>query len=37
MPWRETLEPVRMRRVAILAPREDLRDVLVEIAGRGSL
>jgi V/A-type H+-transporting ATPase subunit I len=37
MPWRETLEPVRMRRVAILAPREDLRDVLVEIAARGTM
>lgn len=36
MPWRDSLEPVRMRRVAILAPSESLRDVLVEIAGRGS-
>ncbi len=36
MPWRESLEPVRMRRVAILAPAESLRDVLVEIAGRGT-
>ena len=36
MPWRESLEPIRMRRVAILAPSESLRDVLVEIAGRGS-
>ncbi len=36
MPWRESLEPIRMRRVAILAPSESLRDVLVEVAGRGS-
>ncbi len=35
MPWRESLEPVRMRRVAILAPTESLRDVLVEVAGNG--
>jgi V/A-type H+-transporting ATPase subunit I len=36
MPWRESLEPVRMRRVAILAPREALRDVLVTLAARGT-
>ena len=35
MSWRESVEPARMRRVAILAPRESLRDVLVEVAGRG--
>jgi len=35
MPWRESMEPVRMRRVAVLAPRESLRDVLVEVAARG--
>lgn len=35
MPWRESMEPVRMRRVAVLAPRESLRDVLVEVASRG--
>jgi V/A-type H+-transporting ATPase subunit I len=35
MPWREPMEPVRMRRVAVLAPRESLRDVLVEVAARG--
>ncbi len=36
MPWRESMEPVRMQRVALLAPRESLRDVLVEIAAAGS-
>jgi V/A-type H+/Na+-transporting ATPase subunit I len=35
MSWRESLEPARMTRVAILAPRESLRDVLVEVADRG--
>lgn len=35
MPWRESMEPVRMRRVAVIAPRESLRAVLVEVAGRG--
>lgn len=36
MPWRESLEPVRMHRVAIVAPRDCLRDVLVAIADRGT-
>jgi V/A-type H+-transporting ATPase subunit I len=36
MPWRESFEPVRMQRVALLAPRERLRDVLVETAASGS-
>jgi V/A-type H+/Na+-transporting ATPase subunit I len=36
MPWRDSLEPVRMRRVAVLAPRDSLRDVLVETAGVGT-
>ena len=35
MSWRESMEPARMQRVAIVAPRESFRDVLVEIAGRG--
>jgi V/A-type H+/Na+-transporting ATPase subunit I len=35
MPWRESMEPVRMRRVAVLAPSQSLRDVLVAIADRG--
>jgi V/A-type H+-transporting ATPase subunit I len=35
MPWRESMQPVRMSRVAVLAPRDRLRDVLVEIAGQG--
>ncbi len=37
MPWRESMQPVRMSRVAVLAPRERLRDVLVEIAGQGTV
>ena len=36
MPWRESMQPVRMSRVAVLAPRDRLRDVLVEIAGSGT-
>jgi V/A-type H+/Na+-transporting ATPase subunit I len=36
MPLRESMEPVRMRRIAVLAPRERLRDVLVEIAAHGT-
>jgi V/A-type H+-transporting ATPase subunit I len=35
MPWRESMQPVRMSRVAVLAPRDRLRDVLVEIADQG--
>ncbi|MEZ5184454.1 MAG: V-type ATPase 116kDa subunit family protein [Candidatus Nanopelagicales bacterium] len=35
MPWRDSLEPARMQRVAIIAPREDLRPVLVEVAASG--
>lgn len=35
MPWRESFEPVRMQRVAVVAPRESLRDVLVEAAAAG--
>jgi len=37
MPWRESMQPVRMSRVAVLAPAENLRDVLVEIAGQGTV
>ena len=36
MPWRESFEPVRMQRVALVTPRERLRDVLVETAGAGT-
>jgi V/A-type H+-transporting ATPase subunit I len=36
MPWRESIEPVRMSRMAILAPAGSLREVLVEVAGRGT-
>ena len=32
MPWREATEPVRMERVAVVAPRELIRDVLVRLA-----
>jgi V/A-type H+-transporting ATPase subunit I len=37
MPWRETTEPVRMERVAVVAPRELLRDVLVRLADAGTV
>lgn len=37
MPWRESMQPVRMSRVAVLAPRDRLREVLVEIAGHGTV
>lgn len=37
MRWRESLAPVTMRRVALLAPAESIRDVLVRIAQYGSL
>ena len=37
MPWRESMQPVRMSRVAVLAPRDRLRDVLVEIADQGTV
>jgi V/A-type H+-transporting ATPase subunit I len=35
MPWREALEPARMQRVAIVAPQERLRTVLLTLASRG--
>jgi V/A-type H+-transporting ATPase subunit I len=35
MPWRERVEPVRMERVALLAPTSALRDVLVRVAATG--
>ena len=35
MPWPESMAPARMRRVAVLAPRESLREVLVAIAALG--
>jgi V/A-type H+/Na+-transporting ATPase subunit I len=35
MPWRESIEPVRMSRVAILAPADRLRAVLAALADRG--
>jgi V/A-type H+-transporting ATPase subunit I len=37
MPWRETVEPVRMDRVAILGPRETWRHVLVAVADSGAV
>lgn len=33
----ETVQPVRMRRVALVAPREDLRAALVTVAGAGTV
>jgi len=35
MPWRETVEPVRMQRVALVAPQESWRRVLVSVADSG--
>jgi V/A-type H+-transporting ATPase subunit I len=35
MPWRETLEPARMQRVAVVAPQDRLRPVLVTLASSG--
>jgi len=35
MPWREALQPVRMQRVALVAPRDCLRDLLVRVADAG--
>lgn len=37
MRWREATEPVRMERVAVVAPRELLRDVLVRLADAGTV
>ena len=37
MPWRESAQPVVMLRVALVAPRESLRDALVEVADAGVL
>jgi V/A-type H+/Na+-transporting ATPase subunit I len=37
MPWRETVEPVRMERVALLAPTETWRQVLVAVADAGAM
>ena len=37
MPWRETVEPVRMERVALLAPTETWRHVLVTVADAGAM
>ena len=35
MPWPESLAPVRMERIALLAPTDTLRDVLVRVAQAG--
>jgi V/A-type H+-transporting ATPase subunit I len=35
MPWRESLSPVRMERVALVAPEQCRRDMLVEVARSG--
>ena len=37
MRWREALHPVGMHRVALLAPREALRDLLVNVADEGTV
>lgn len=35
MPWPETMAPVRMQRIALLAPSDTLRDALVLVADAG--
>jgi V/A-type H+-transporting ATPase subunit I len=37
MGWREATEPVRMQRVALVAPATALRDLLVEVADAGTV
>ena len=37
MPWLEAAAPVRMKRVALVAPAASLRDVLVEVADAGAM
>jgi V/A-type H+-transporting ATPase subunit I len=37
MSWREAVTPVRMERVAVVAPRSSLRDVLVRVAAAGQV
>ena len=37
MPWLDAAAPVRMRRVALVAPDASLRDVLVEVADAGTM
>lgn len=37
MRWRDALEPVGMERVALLAPRDALRDLLVHVADEGTV
>ncbi len=37
MRWREALQPVGMERVAVLAPSDGLRDLLVNVADEGTV
>jgi V/A-type H+-transporting ATPase subunit I len=37
MPWREALRPARMQRVALLAPQDALRSLLVSVADEGAV
>lgn len=37
MPWREAVEPVRMQRVALVAPASAMRTVLVRVADLGTV
>ncbi|MGW2512241.1 hypothetical protein ACWC0A_23125 [Streptomyces scopuliridis] len=37
MPWPEAVRPVRMQRVAIIAPQETLRETLVRVAEAGNV
>jgi V/A-type H+/Na+-transporting ATPase subunit I len=37
MPWLETAFPIRMTRIALVAPAESLREMLVSVAGAGTV
>ncbi|MBE1494021.1 V/A-type H+-transporting ATPase subunit I [Amycolatopsis lexingtonensis] len=37
MPWSEAVQPVRMERVAVVAPADRLRDALVHVADAGTV
>ena len=37
MPWLETAFPVRMARIALIAPAESIRDMLVRVAAAGTV
>jgi V/A-type H+-transporting ATPase subunit I len=37
MPWHDGAQPVRMQRIAVVAPRDAIRDVLVRVAAAGTV